>query len=346
MKKLLSLLCALSLAVFLIAGCSSQNEADSTEVDSVEAEEESVAADPVDVNVIALEGPTGMGLVYFMNEVDNGDITDNNYSFTLTSVTDEVTAALAQGTVDIAALPANLASVLYNNTDGGVQVLAINTLGVLYIVENGDTVSSIEDLAGKTIYASGKGSTPEYALNYILSANGIDPSSDVTIEWKSEHAECLAALLADEDGIAMLPQPFVTTALTQSDSLRVALDLTEEWDAIQADSDEPSALITGVVVARTEFVEENPDAVLAFLEHYQESVQFVNSNVEEAAQLVGQYGIVTEAIALQALPECNIVFIEGSEMKEKLSGYLAVLFEQNAQSVGGALPDDDFYYSR
>ncbi len=329
MKKMLSLVCALAFSTMLLTGCTATEE-----------------ADPVDVSVMALQGPTGMGMVEFMNEVDNGDITDNNYEFTITSVTDEVTAALAQGETDIAAVPANLASVLYNNTDGGVEVLAINTLGVLYIVENGETVSSIEDLEGKTIYASGKGSTPEYALNYILEQNGIDPSTDVTIEWKSEHAECLSALLSDEDGIAMLPQPFVTTALSQNDSLRVALDLTEEWDAIQADSDTPSTLITGVVVARTDFIEENPEAVSAFLDHYQESVEFVNDNVEEAAELVGQYDIATAEVALKALPECNIVFIEGSEMQEKLSGYLEVLYEQNPESVGGTLPDDAFYYSR
>ena len=259
---------------------------------------------------------------------------------------DEVTPNLVQGNVDIAAVPANLASVLYNNTEGGVQVLAINTLGVLYIVESGDTVQSVEDLRGRTIYASGKGATPEYALNYILSENGIDPSADVTIEWKSEHAECLSALLAEEGAVAMLPQPFVTTAQTKSDAIRVALDLTEEWDALQAEAGAPSALLTGVVVARKSFVEENPEAVAAFLDHYKASVDYVNANTAEAAQLVGQYDIVTAEVAEKALPACNIVYIDGEEMKEKLSGYLAVLLEQNPQSVGGQLPADDFYYSR
>lgn len=227
-----------------------------------------------------------------------------------------------------------------------MRVLAINTLGVLYIVESGDTVRSVEDLRGKTIYASGKGNTPEYALNYVLTQNGIDPASDVTIEWKSEQAECLSALMAEENAIAMLPQPFVTTAQTKSENIRVALDLTEEWDAIQAESDTPSTLVTGVVVGRTEFVEEHPEAVSAFLDHYQASVEYVNANVDEAAQLVGQYEIVTAEVAQKALPECNIVFIEGAEMKDSLSGYLSVLFEQNPKSVGGALPDDAFYYSR
>ena len=354
MKKLLSLLCVLSLSAALLAGCSTAGDAGTSETpdssstpsEVTEPESSQDTADPIDVNVMALKGPTAMGMVEFMKETDGGTVADNNYHFTITAATDEVSAALAQGTTDIAAVPANLASVLYNNTEGGVQVLAINTLGVLYIVESGDTVHSVEDLRGKTIYASGKGNTPEAALNYVLTQNGIDPSADVTIEWKSEQAECLSALMAEENAIAMLPQPFVTTAQAKSESLRVALDLTEEWDALQADSETPSTLVTGVVVARTTFVEEHPEVVSAFLDHYQESVDYVNSNVEEAAQLVGQYEIVTAEVAQKALPECNIVFIEGDEMKEKLSGYLSVLFEQNPQSVGGALPDDAFYFSR
>ena len=348
MKKLLSLLCVLSLSAALLAGCSTAGDAGTSETPGSSSTPSDVTemADPIDVNVMALKGPTAMGMVEFMNEADSGTITDNNYHFNITAATDEVSAALAQGTTDIAAVPANLASVLYNNTEGGVQVLAINTLGVLYIVESGDTVHSVEDLRGKTIYASGKGNTPEAALNYVLTQNGIDPSTDVTIEWKSEQAECLSALMAEENAIAMLPQPFVTTAQAQSESLRVALDLTEEWDALQADSETPSTLVTGVVVARTAFAEEHPEVVSAFLDRYQESVDYVNANVEDAAQLVGQYDIVTAEVAQKAIPECNIVFIEGAEMKEKLSGYLSVLFEQNAQSVGGALPDDAFYFSR
>ncbi len=354
MKKLFSLLCVLSLTAALLAGCSTGGNTGNTNTsgnngavsDTTEPETPPETADPVDVNIMALKGPTAMGMVQFMNEADSGAITDNNYHFSITAATDEVSAALAQGTTDIAAVPANLASVLYNNTEGGVQVLAINTLGVLYIVESGDTVQSVEDLRGKTIYASGKGTTPEYALNYILTQNGIDPAADVTIEWKSEQAECLSALMAEENAIAMLPQPFVTTAQAQSENLRVALDLTEEWDALQSGSDAPSTLVTGVVVARTEFVEAHPEVISAFMDHYKTSVEFVTANVTEAAQLVGQYEIVTAEVAEKALPECNIVFIEGSEMQEKLSGYLSVLFEQNPQSVGGALPDDAFYYSR
>lgn len=344
MKKILPIICSISLSAVLLAGCASVSQTPSgSEASSVS---QAVTMEAGDVNVMALKGPTSMGMVQFMTERDSGTEMDNRYHFTITSMTDEASAALVQGTTDIAAIPANLASVLYQNTNGGVQVLAINTLGVLYMVESGDTIQSVEDLRGKTIYASGKGNTPEYALNYVLIQNGIDPARDVTIEWKSEQTECLAALTARENAIAMLPQPFVTTAQSKSDRIRVALDLTEEWNKLQADSTAPSTLVTGVVAVRTSFAKEHPEAVSDFLDHYKASVEYVNSNVDEAAQMMGSYEIITREVAQKAIPACNIVFIEGNEMKEKLSGYLSVLFEQNAKSVGGALPSDDFYYNR
>lgn len=326
MKKFAALLFSLCIGLTALAGCGSKEAAH--------------------MNVTALKGPTAMGMVKLMSDSDAGEYGEDTYTFTIAASVDEVTPALVQGETDIAAVPANVASVLYNNTDGGVQALAINTLGVLYIVENGDSVSSVADLAGKTIYASGKGATPEYALNYILSENGIDPETDVTIEWKSEHTECLTALVSEEGAIAMLPQPFVTTALTKADSLRVALDLTEEWDALQADAETPSALLTGVLVGRTEYIEAHPDEVADFLERYEASVTYVNENVADAAQLVGGYDIVDAAIAEKAIPECNITYIDGTEMQEKLSGYLTVLSEQNAEAVGGVLPGEDFYYTK
>ncbi|MCR1839374.1 ABC transporter substrate-binding protein [Murimonas intestini] len=301
------------------------------------------------VRVMALKGPTAMGMVKLMEDSEAGAVNGNEYDFTIAASVDEVTPKLVQGEADIAAVPANLASVLYNNTKGKVQVLAVNTLGVLYIVENGEAVQSVEDLKGKTVYASGKGATPEYALNYILQENGIDPQKDVTIEWKSEHSECVAALAADEDGIAMLPQPFVTTAQAKNDKIRIALDLTAEWDKLQQGGGRevmPSALITGVVVVRTDFAQEHKAWVDAFMDSYKDSVEYVNSNTDEAASLIEKYDIVPAAVAKKALPYCNITFIEGGELKEKLSGYLNVLMEQNPKAVGGELPSDDFYYSR
>ena len=297
-----------------------------------------------EVRVTALKGPTAMGLVKMMGETANSGEQDTSYSFTIEAAVDTVGPMLVKGETDIACVPANLASVLYNNTEGAVQVLGINTLGVLYIVDTSGQVQSVEDLKGKTIYASGKGATPEYALDYILLGNGIDPETDVQLEWKSEHAECLAALLEDPEGIALLPQPFVTTAQMKNDQIQVVLDLTEEWEKLQEGAEHPSGLLTGVAVVRTAFAQEQPEAVAAFLEEYAASVAYVNENTDEAAALIGGFDIVPEPVAKLALPACNITLITGEEMKEKLSGYLSVLFEQNPAAVGGALPGDDFYY--
>ncbi|MDO4867972.1 MAG: PhnD/SsuA/transferrin family substrate-binding protein [Clostridia bacterium] len=294
-------------------------------------------AEPI-ANVGALKGPTAMGMVGMMR--DNAD----SYSFTLAAAPDEVVPLLVKGELDIAAVPANLGAVLYNNTQGAVKALAINTLGVLYIVERGDTVHALEDLKGRTLVTAGKGSTPEYALNALLRGAGLDPESDVTIEFKSEHAECLAAMLNDETLVAMLPQPFATVAQTKADDLRIALDLTAEWDAQQAQSENPSAMITGIVVARADFVESNPEAVSQFMADYAASVAFVQSDVPGAAQLIGEFDIFEAGPAEKALPYCNIVFIDGEEMHGLLGGYLAELFAQDPASVGGALPDESFYY--
>ena len=325
-----------------LAGCSgSPAEKPAADQDSAQ---EQPAADPVVVRTTALKGPTAMGLVKFMSDADSGSLTDNDYEFQIVASPDEVTPLIAKGEVDIAAVPANLASVLYNKTEKGVRVIAINTLGVLYICELGDSIKSVADLKGKTIYASGKGSTPEYGLQYVLEKNGLTVGDDVQIEWKSEHAECVQALAtASGEAVAMLPQPFVTTAQTQNDKIRVALDLTEEWDKVQT-GDEKSSMITGVAIVRSEFADENPAAVDAFLGHYAESVDYVNDDVEAAAQLVGDYDIVPAKVAQKAIPECNIVCVSGADMKERLSGYLAVLADQNPQAVGGAVPGDDFYY--
>lgn len=288
------------------------------------------------VKIAALNGPTGMGMVKLMKDEEGKD----NYEFTLAGAPDMITPSLIKGELDIACVPANLASVLYNRTGGKIVVLAVNTLGVLYIVERGETVSSFEDLKGRTIYSAGKGSTPEVALNYLLKSNGLDPETDVDIQWKSEHAECLVALTQDDTGLAMLPQPFVTVAQTKKDDIRIALDLTEEWDKLGNES----GMVTGVVIARKAFTEENPDAVKSFLEAYSESVDYVNQNTEEAAKLIGGYEIVAENVAVQALPYCNIVCVRGEDMVTLLGGYLKVLFDENPEYTGGTLPGEDFYF--
>ena len=344
MKKIISLITALMLSAALLAGCGSSDGGSADQNETQENSGAQAQAEPADVNVMALKGPTAMGMVKLMDDADSGNVDTENYSFEIAASADEVTPKLIQGDADIAAVPANLASVLYNKTEGQIQVMAVNTLGVLYIVENGDSVQSVTDLAGRTIYASGKGSTPEYALNFILEKNGLTPGTDVTIEWKSEHSECVSAIAQDPEGIAMLPQPFVTTAQTKNPDLRVALDLTEEWDKVMENEETKSSLLTGVVVVIKEFAEENPEAVEDFLDRYADSVDYVNNNVEDAAKLVGNYDIVTEDVAVKAIPECNIVCITGEDMKEQLSGYLAVLKDANPESIGGELPGDDFYY--
>lgn len=287
------------------------------------------------LRVGALKGPTAMGLIRM---IADGGV--NRY--TLAGSADELTPAFIKGDLDIICVPANLAAVLYNKTEGQIVTLAVNTLGVLYIVENGgESVQSMADLKGKTIAAAGKGSTPEFGLRYLLEQNGLDPDRDVAVDWKSEHAECVAALAAGTADIALLPQPFVTAAQSKLENLRVALDLTEEWDAL----DNGSALITGVAVARHAFVEEHPEAVEQFLEAYAESVNWVNSNPAEAAELIAEYGIIDNAaVAEKALPHCNIVCLTGQEMCEKLSGYLQVLAAAAPEAVGGAMPRDDFFY--
>lgn len=287
-------------------------------------------------SIAALKGPTAMGLAKMMRDHEN----DDAYAFTIAASADAVTPALLKGEIDMACIPANLAAILYNKTGGEIQVLAINTLGVLYIVENGDALQSIDDLRGQTIVAAGKGSTPEYTLRYLLRENGIDPDRDITIDWKSEHAECVAALAAGQATIALLPQPFVTAAQSKIEGLRMAIDLNEVWNAL----DNGSALITGVIVARRQAVEENPEAARAFLREYAESVAWTNENAADAAAIIGEYGIVDAPIAERALPHCNIVCITGAELTEKLRGYLQVLYNADPAAIGGAIPDDDFYF--
>lgn len=342
MKRVMSLGLSLALAISLAACSSSVSEAAS----SVAATEEPTAVPEAEApvttfRIAGLKGPTTMGMVKLMSDAEAGE-THQDYQVTMYGAADEVVPLLVKGDIDLAAIPANLAANLYNQTEGKVQVAAINTLGVLYVVTTGDDVKSVEDLKGKTVYSTGKGTTPEYVLNYILKENGIDPEKDLTVEYKSEATEVAAALqAADEGAIAILPQPYVTAAQSQIEGLNVALNLTEEWNKVSTDSD----LVTGVLVASTEFIEQNEAAFEEFLKDYQASIEWVNSNTADAAELVANYGIVAKApLAQKALPACNITYVDGAEMKTKLSGYLQVLFDQNPKAVGGAMPGDDFYY--
>lgn len=328
----------LALSLLAASGCASQTEV--AEVPAVDAQ----ADQAVDVRIGALKGPTGMGLAGMMGDAPSGVSEDNAYVFELAGSADELTPMLVQGDLDICMVPANLAAVLYQKTEGAVQVLALNTLGVLDIVCVDESVQNIGDLAGRTIVSAGKGSTPEYALRYLLESNGIDPDSDVTIEWKSEHAECLAELAADPSVVAMLPQPFATSALSKVEGARIALDLNDAWDEAAQANGSDAQLVTGVAVVRAEFAEQHPEALAAFMEDYAASVAYVNGDVDEAAQAIGDAGIIEAAVASKAIPYCNIVFVAGDQMRSSLSGYLQTLYDAAPESVGGAMPDEGFYH--
>ena len=337
MKRLIAL--AMSAVMMLsLTACAGGSEASSSAPEGSSA----VAEERATVRVGGLKGPTAMGMVKLMEE-DAAGTTANDYEFTLAGSADEINPLLIKGELDIAAVPTNVASVLYNKTEGQVEILALNTLGVLYVVENGNTIQSVENLRGKTIYSTGKGATPEYALNYILGENGLTAGTDVTVEYKSEHSELASLLAAGQADLAVLPQPFVTSVLAKNPDVRIALNLTEEWDKVTEDG---SKLTMGALVVRKDYAESNPEAVRNFLKEYQASTQYVTdeANLDDAAALIEQYGIISAAVAKQALPYCNIVCITGEEMRTAAEGFLSILAKANPQSVGGTLPVEDFYY--
>ena len=300
------------------------------------------AEEKVTVKVGALKGATTLGLLPLEDKAANGEAGEN-YEFSMMTAADELLPMMIKGELDIALLPSNVASILYQKTNGGVTVIDINTLGVLYMVSGDSSVTGVEDLAGRTIYLTGKGTTPDYVLHYILSGNGMDADSDCTLEYKSEATEVAALLAENPDAIGLLPQPFVTAACAQNDALSVILDMNAEWEKLQGE--DGSRLVTGVTVVRNEFLQEHENAVVTFMEEHQASAQSMNSDVENGAKLAAASEIIAkEPIALKAIPKCNITYIDGADMKQALSGYLEVLYEQNPESIGGALPGDDFYY--
>jgi len=300
-------------------------------------------AEPVTITIASLNGPTTMGLVKLMDDAKAGTAAEN-YVPTMYGSPDEVVPLIAQGKVDVALIPSNLAAVLYNKTkgtDAEIQVVAANTLGVLDLVESGDTIKSVADLKGRTIYISGKGASPEYILNYVLAKNGLTPGTNVTVEYLSEHTEVAARVAAEPGAIAVLPQPLVTVVETKNPAVRTALSLTDEW----ATASNGSPLVMGVVVVRKAFAEENPAAFATFLTDYQASTAFTNAHPAEAAPLIVAAGIApSDAVAEAAIPESNIVYLAGPELRQALGGFLDVLFAANPKSVGGSVPGDDFYF--
>lgn len=333
MKKLISLI----LTLIMVMGLAACGVAENSSAPAPTAPEKLDTA----CRVYALAGPTGMGLAPLMEkaETKTGRL---NYTTQLVGTNDEIVAKLTNKEADIAAVATNLASTLYKKTEGKISVLAVNTLGVLSLVAKGDdSVTDIKSLKGKTVYSTGQGANPEYIINYLLEQNGLKAGEDVTIKFVAQPTELVAAFAKNESIIAVAPQPVATQLTVKSPTAKIVADLNTEWDKVS-----DTKLVMGCIVARTDYIKENPDAVKIFLEEYEESVKTVNNDIDKAAELCAKYKIVAAApIAKKAIPNCNIVFEDGKEMKTDLSAYLEFLFSKNPKSVGGALPADNFYYN-
>lgn len=361
-NRILALVLALALCLSVTAcggkSADSNTNADSGQEQPAQSPEVSPEASPelpedpqpVTVRFGCLSGPTGVGAVKLMADAQEG-ATLNDYEVTIAAENTEIAGKLTNGDLDIACIASNVAANLYNKTEGGVQALCLSTLGVLYILERGDkgfapTVTSLADLKGKTVYATGQGANPEYVLDYLLTENGVDPDADVEIVWKATGPEVQAELLTGDAQYAMLPVPVATATQiqakqTEDRDVTAVLSLTEEWDKVS----DGSVLTMTTVVVRTEFAEEHPEAVANFMTEYAASIAYVNENVDDAAQLVEQFGIVAKAaIAKQAIPACNLVFVDGADMMDQITGYYEVLYGADPASVGGAVPDAGFYY--
>ena len=338
MKKFLSLILAL-IMISSMAACSNEPTEPEEPVSS-EAEVPEEPTEPevpefsgAEVKVGMLKGPTGMGAAWLMEQDELG-LTLNNYEFTVAGAADELTGQLVQGGLDIAALPTNAISALYNKTEGKIVCLGVNTMGVLYILENGESILSISDLEGKTILASGKGSTAESVLSHLLAENSVNAE----IYWASEHTEAATLAITGEYDVVMLPEPFVTNVMSKNADLRVALNLSEEWKMLTG-----GVMTMGGIAVRKEFLEQNPEAVAEFVKDYGMSIDFTNENPAEAGVLIEKFEIAAAAVAENAIPRCNIVWLTGEEYQTVLKNFLSVLFEANPASIGGNMPSEDFY---
>lgn len=321
MKKLISTITTAVIALSALTACNAVPQEDN-----------------VKVRIGSLSGPTTIGIINLMDDVNNGTV-DADYEFTVATQPDEIAAALNAGDLDIALIPANLAAVLYNRTEGGIRVIDINTYGVLYCITSDTSITSVSDLSGKTVITTGQGATPEYAMNYLLEQYGV---TDCTLDFKTEGAEVVAALGQDPSLIAVLPQPAATAAMVQNPDLQIAFSLDDAWNEVTSDS----RLVTGVTVARTEFIEQHPNAIASFEVYHHNSVIEIENNLDATAQLVVDQGIVGALpVAQRAIPLCNIDSVNGAQMRSELESYLQTLYDANPESVGGAMPGEDFYYT-
>lgn len=348
-RKLTALLLSLAMA-FALAACTPSQQDPSADPTQSSTQSTQPSVEPTatqeggTVRLAVLSGPTGVGAAKLIADNDAG-LTTNQYEYVVANDNNELVAGLtsAEPTFDIATVASNMAVNLYNRTEGGVKIIALGTQGVLHILESGgnQNIQSVSDLAGKTIYATGQGANPEYILRYLLEQNGLNPDEDVSIVF-AEPAEITQRLMTGEAEVAMLPVPAATAAILQSDGqIRQAIDVTEAWNQLNSGSQ----LIMTAVVARTQFIEENPEVVATFLEEYEASIQYVNANPEEISQTIADLGITpSAAIAQQAIPQCHLVYIDGADMVSSISDYFMVLYSIDPSSVGGALPDDAIYY--
>ncbi|MBR3592502.1 MAG: ABC transporter substrate-binding protein [Clostridia bacterium] len=332
MKKLLAFLLTLTL-VFALVGCS---DTDTTSTPNVSTDSEAYTA--VDMSVAYMTGPTGIGMAK-LNADSDAKLTANNYTFTVATAAPDITGKFLKGEINIASVPTNVAANLYNKSNGKVRMLAVNTNGVLSILEKGNTIKSVADLKGKTIYSTGKGQNPEYILNYILNKNGINPATDVTINFVSSD-DLKAKLISGEAEIAMAPEPLATAVMVQNKQLNRALSINDEWSKVS-----DTELMMGCVIALDSYVEANPKAVEKFLEEYEASIKFATTNIDETATYCEKYGIAPKAaIAKKSIPICNLCYVTGTDMKTNVNGYYSVLFDADPTSIGGKLPADDLYY--
>ncbi len=323
MKKLVSLLLVFVL-VFAFASCGEKTPAPQT----------------VKANVFMISGPTGIGAVNLM-QADEAGTAKGDYEFTVVAAPTEIVAKISNKEADIAAVATNMAASIYNKTNGGVTVLAVNTLGVLNVLTNGTEITSLADLKGKKVYTTGQGANPEYVIDYLLTKNGVNPDTDLDLQFKAEGTELVTVWATEPDAVIIAPQPVATSILNKYEGSKLTIDLTDEWEKVG----DGSALMMGCVIVRNEFLKENPDTVKLFLEEYEASIKKANEDVDGTATLCEKFGIVAKsALAKKAIPASNVCFVTGTEMKTKLSGYLAVLFAADKKAVGGKLPADDFYY--
>ncbi len=344
MKRFVSIITMLVFVLTILSACQ-----------AVPAKEESTsentteAAKKATVKLATLSGPTGMGMAYLLDDAQGGK-TLNDYEYTVCASPDEITGKIVSGGFDIAALPTNAAATLYNKSNGKIKLLALNTECVLYILEKGDSIKSVSDLKGKTIYVSGQGSTPEYILNYVLEANGLEVGKDVKLDFTyATHNDLVAFAATGKADVILLPEPAVTGLLAKNKEMRVALDINDVWEDTVEDTEfADSEIAMGCVVVNTAFLQKNPDAVQNFLKEYEASIEKISDEekLDESAKVIAKVGIVAaEGVAKSALPRCNITFETGAEMKSQVEGFYKVLFDANPSSVGGKMPDENLYYA-